>query len=76
MLEYFEANKVELFTKAEALLYKMLQQNFSTENLYTLDGRTVAAPFRRFDLLIRYINNEEWWNEACKEEGVLNENNN
>lgn len=76
LLEYFEANKVELFTKAEALLCKMLQQNFSTENLYTLDGRTVAAPFRRFDLLIRYINNEKWWQKACKEEEFLNENKN
>ena len=54
----------------------MLQQNFSTENLYTLDGRTVAAPCRRFDLVIRYINNEKWWQQARKEEEFLNENKN
>ena len=67
LIEYFEANKVKLFAKTEALLCKMLQQNFHTKDLYILDGRTVAAPFRRFDLLITYINNEKWWQEACKE---------
>lgn len=51
----------------ETLICKMLLQNFHTKDLYSLDGRTLAAPFRRFDLLINYINNEEWWHEACKE---------
>lgn len=65
--EYFEANKVELFAKTETLICKMLQQNFHTKDLNSLDGRTLAAPFRRFDLLITYINNVEWWHKACKE---------
>ena len=30
LLEYFEANKVNIFTKTEVLLCKMLQQIFST----------------------------------------------
>ena len=40
---------------------------FHTKDLNSLDGRTLAAPFRRFDLLITYINNVEWWHKACKE---------
>lgn len=61
--KYFEENKNSIFSKGENLLKRMLQNYFGDENLHKLDGRTIAAPFRRYDLLERYVSNESWWKE-------------
>lgn len=57
---YFEKNKESLFELVEQRLIAMLQDYLGTQNIYELDGRTIAAPFRRFDLMQRYINNVNW----------------
>ena len=57
---YFEESKETLFEEAEKRLIEILQDYFRTQNVYELDGRTIAAPFRRFDLMQLYINNENW----------------
>lgn len=47
----FEKSKEEIFTKAEQLLKIILQNYLRTKKLSLLDGRTLAAPFRRYDLI-------------------------
>lgn len=63
LIEYFESNKNRIFEKAEKLLSGMLQDYFRTKKLNLLDGRTLASPFRRFDLFDSYICNDIWWKE-------------
>lgn len=65
LLSDFETKKEQFFMKGEELLRLMLLDYLGKESLYGLDGRTVAAPFRRYDLISRYIENEVWWKENC-----------
>ncbi len=56
----FESNKEAYFSTAEALLQEMLRDYFGNKPMESLDGRTLAAPFRRFDLMENYIKNPSW----------------
>ncbi len=56
----FENNKETYFNTAEALLQEMLRDYFGNKPMESLDGRTLAAPFRRFDLMENYIKNPSW----------------
>lgn len=59
---YFDQNKQSLYNIAERGMGEMLSDYFNEHNLGVIDGRTMAAAFRRFDLLERYLKNEDWWN--------------
>lgn len=52
----FEQNKDLLHQKAEAFLVECLHDHLKSE-LYGMDGRTIAAVFRRFDIVEKYIKN-------------------
>jgi hypothetical protein len=52
--DYFEQNKEELYNKAEAFLIDCLHEYMNSQ-LNGVDGRTVAAVFRRFDIVEKYI---------------------
>ncbi len=41
----------------------ILKDYFNNANLSEIDGRTMSAAFRRFDILERYLKNETWWEE-------------
>ncbi|MBO5144145.1 MAG: hypothetical protein J6C19_01250 [Lachnospiraceae bacterium] len=56
-----------MYKKAEKTLVIFLQKYFNMEDLYEIDGRTMAAAFRRFDIVERYIKNMEWIDSVdCK----------
>ena len=59
----FEKNRELYFNHGEQLLKEMLKNYLGVQKLYGLDGRTIAAPFRRYDFIGRYIDNDEWWNK-------------
>lgn len=64
--DYFEKNKEALVSWAEFALIDVLRSYFgwpSDSPLTDIDGRTMAAAFRRFDIVERYIKNENWWKE-------------
>lgn len=60
---YFEHNKELMYNKAEQVMVDILKDYFNNDNLSEIDGRTMAAAFRRFDIMERYLKNEIWWNE-------------
>ena len=47
-----------MYKKAEKALVSFLQRYFEGKELYEIDGRTMAAAFRRFDIIERYIKRE------------------
>ncbi len=53
--QYFEDRKEKLYEEAEAVLGETLVKYFNEEALEQIDGRTMAAAFRRFDLIERYL---------------------
>lgn len=53
--QYFEDQKEKLYEEAEAVLGETLVKYFNEEALEQIDGRTMAAAFRRFDLIERYL---------------------
>ncbi|BCJ93371.1 hypothetical protein acsn021_09400 [Anaerocolumna cellulosilytica] len=59
--DYFEQNKEELYSKAENQMTHILKDYFNYNMLSDIDGRTMAAAFRRFDILVRYLKNKIWW---------------
>lgn len=59
--EYFEENKIFLYEKAESKMTEILKDYFNNNVLGVIDGRTMAAAFRRFDILERYLKDETWW---------------
>lgn len=63
---YFEDNKEDLYVRAETCLTELLTKYFNTDNLGEIDGRTMAAVFRRFDIVENYFKNDSWWNEHMK----------
>ena len=60
---YFEQNKKLMYSKAEQAMVNILKDYFNNESLSKIDGRTMAAAFRRFDIMERYLKNEIWWEE-------------
>ncbi|MDO4336869.1 MAG: AIPR family protein [Eubacteriales bacterium] len=52
---YFELNKERLYREEEQKLIEILRVYFNEKQLHEIDGRTMAAAFRRFDLLLRYL---------------------
>jgi hypothetical protein len=52
--DLFEQNKELLHQKAEAFLVECLHEHMKS-NLHGIDGRTIAAVFRRFDIVEKYI---------------------
>lgn len=63
---YFEQNKELMYSKAETAMVDVLKDYFNSEKLWEIDGRTMAAAFRRFDLMERYLKNELWWESNIK----------
>jgi len=61
--DYFEQNKELMYSKAEQAMVDILRDYFNNNNLSEIDGRTMAAAFRRFDIMERYLKNEAWWEE-------------
>lgn len=57
----FEQNKENLYRKAEQAMVHILKDYFNRNELSEIDGRTMAAAFRRFDIVERYLKNESWW---------------
>lgn len=60
--DYFEETKEELYTRAESQMTHILTDYFNNNALIEIDGRTMAAAFRRFDILERYLKKDIWWN--------------
>ena len=52
----FEENKEMFYQEEEQKLIEILKNYFNQDNLENIDGRTMAAAFRRFDILLRYLN--------------------
>lgn len=63
---YFEENKENLYRKAELQMSVILKDLFNNDVLTEIDGRTMAAVFRRFDILERYLKNKTWWDSHMK----------
>lgn len=59
--------KVLLYEKAETVLAEVQKEYFNTDALEGIDGRTMAAAFRRFDIVERYLKNESWWHSHMQE---------
>jgi len=59
--DFFEQNKELLYSSAEKAMVEILKNYFNDDNLADVDGRTMAAAFRRFDILERYLKDETWW---------------
>lgn len=63
MKEDFETNKETLYATSEKCLTDLLIDYFNTDNLSSIDGRTMSAVFRRFDIVENYLKNSLWWKE-------------
>ena len=59
---YFEAYKEFLYKLAQDKLIEVLRKHFSSD-LNHVNGQTMAALFRRFDLVEKYFKDENWWKE-------------
>lgn len=62
--EYFDTNKEVLLNWAEKHMVSILREYFGLdgdESLSKIDGRTMAAAFRRFDIVERYFKDDMWW---------------
>lgn len=60
---YFDENKELMYSMAEQAMVDILKDYFNNKSLSEIDGRTMAAAFRRFDIMERYLKNEIWWEE-------------
>ncbi len=60
VMKCWDSSKEELYHKAEKILIGFLQKYFGMEHLQEIDGRTMAAAFRRFDIIERYIKDLAW----------------
>jgi gamma-glutamylcysteine synthetase len=49
-------NKELFYHESELQMAEILKDYFNQNNLEEIDGRTMAAAFRRFDILLRYLN--------------------
>lgn len=59
--QYFDEKKEMLYEKSELLMKDILTEYFNQEVLSEIDGRTMSAVFRRFDILERYLKKQVWW---------------
>lgn len=59
--KYLEENKALLYEKSEHQMTEILTDYFNNASLGEIDGRTMAAAFRRFDIVERYLKNKSWW---------------
>lgn len=59
--DYFEQNKEWMYHKAETAMVDILKDYFNNNELSKIDGRTMSAAFRRFDIMERYLKSESWW---------------
>lgn len=55
MKDTFEGNKAALYHKAEQQMAGILADYFNYDTLGNIDGRTMSAAFRRFDIMERYL---------------------
>jgi hypothetical protein len=53
--KFFTDNKEQLYLKAEEQMVNILEDYFHNDNLDGIDGRTMAAVFRRFDIVLNYL---------------------
>ena len=63
---YFDTEKDNLITWAEEKLKNILEKYFNLSeksSISEIDGRTMAAAFRRFDIVEGYLKNQEWWDK-------------
>lgn len=51
----FDEKKELLYEEAESILGTVLEKYFNGDDLEQIDGRTMAAAFRRFDMMERYL---------------------
>lgn len=51
----FDEKKELLYEEAESILGTALEKYFNGDDLEQIDGRTMAAAFRRFDMMERYL---------------------
>lgn len=64
--DHFNRNKERLCEYAERKLLDALKEYYSLKDgelLTNLDGRTLAAAFRRYDLIEKYIKDKTWWKD-------------
>ncbi len=64
---FFDENKARLEEWAVNRLVDALYAYLGVQEedkLSDIDGRTMAAAFRRFDIVEYYIKNDEWWRDA------------
>ena len=47
--------KEDFYQAAETQLIQILKRYFNQDSLENIDGRTMAAAFRRFDILLRFL---------------------
>ena len=59
--QMFISLKEQMYSQAETQLSKLLTNYFNCSDLCKIDGRTMSAAFRRFDILERYLKNPQWW---------------
>lgn len=58
---YFDRNKEYMYSKAELGMVDILKDYFNNDELSVINGRTMAAVFRRFDIIENYLKNKAWW---------------
>jgi len=58
--KYFETHKEELYQLCQNKLIDIIKEHFS-KDLESVNGRTMSALFRRFDLVETYFKDENWW---------------
>ena len=51
----FTESKESFYQESESQMVEILKDYFNEESLEKIDGRTMAAAFRRFDILLRYL---------------------
>lgn len=62
--DYFNCEKHNLVAWAEEKLKNVLEEYFhpgAGHSISEIDGRSMAAAFRRFDIVERCLRNQEWW---------------
>ncbi|MBQ8708303.1 MAG: AIPR family protein [Succinivibrionaceae bacterium] len=62
----FSAEKDSLAAWAEEKLKNVLREYFNLgegRSIAEIDGRTMAAAFRRFDIVEKCLRNQQWWND-------------
>jgi len=58
--KYFDNHKFDLYQLSQKKLIETLKEHFLND-LENVNGRTMSALFRRFDLVETYFKDKEWW---------------